>query len=58
MRLLEEVGVILKNVPGDEKRGVVVRRMAVVLDVLALLPDTEVVESGGSVEVHCGSFLF
>lgn len=34
-----------------------VRGMAVVLDVLTLLPHTEVVESRGRVETHCGSFL-
>lgn len=45
-------------VPGDEECGVVVRGMAVILDVLALLPDTEVVESRGSIEAHCGPLLF
>lgn len=35
-----------------------VRGMAVILDVLALLPHTEVVESGGSVEADSGPFLF
>lgn len=44
--------------PGDEERGVVVRGMAVVLDVLALLPDAEVVESRRSVEAHRRAFLF
>lgn len=44
--------------PGDEKCCVVVRRMVVVLDILALLPDTEVVERGGSVEAHSGPLLF
>lgn len=34
-----------------------VRGVAVILDVLALLPDTEVVESRGSIEAHCGPFL-
>lgn len=43
--------------PGDEQRRVVVRGVAVVLDVLSLLPHTEVVESRGSVEAHRGSFL-
>ena len=44
--------------PGDEECRVVVKGMAVVLDVLALLPHAEVVESRGSVEAHCGPFLF
>lgn len=35
-----------------------VRGMAVVLDVLALLPDAEVVERRRSVEAHRRSFLF
>lgn len=35
-----------------------VRGMAVILDVLALLPHTEVVESGGSIEADSGPFLF
>lgn len=35
-----------------------VRGVAVILDVLALLPNTEVVESGCCIEAHCGSFLF
>lgn len=35
-----------------------VRGMAVVLEVLALLPDTEVVERRGGIEAHSGSFLF
>lgn len=47
-----------RQIPGYEERSVVVRRMAVVLDVVALLPDTEVVQSGGSVEAHSGTFLF
>lgn len=47
-----------RGVPGDEERGVVVGRMAVVLDVLALLPDAEVVEGGGGVEAHRRPFLF
>lgn len=34
-----------------------VRGMAVVLDVLTLLPHTEVVESRGRIEAHRGSFL-
>lgn len=61
---LEKLGFAFKvrigdeRVPGDEECGVVVRGMAVILDVLALLPDTEVVEGRGSVEAHCGSFLF
>lgn len=46
------------GVPGDEERGVVVGGMAVVLDVLALLPDAEVVERGGGVEAHRRPFLF
>lgn len=46
------------GVPGDEERGVVVRGMAVVLDVLALLPDAEVVERRRSVEAHRRPFLF
>lgn len=46
-----------RGVPGDEERGVVVGGMAVVLDVLALLPDAEVVESGGGVEAHRRAFL-
>lgn len=46
------------DVPGDEECSVVVRRMAVVLDILALLPDTEVVQSRGSVEAHSRPFLF
>lgn len=50
--------VLATDVPGDEERGVVVRGMAVVLDVLALLPDAEVVKSRGSVEAHSRSFLF
>lgn len=50
--------VVATGVPGDEERGVVVGRMAVVLDVLALLPDAEVVESGGGVEAHRRPFLF
>lgn len=50
--------VLATDVPGDEERGVVVRGMAVVLDVLALLPDAEVVKSRGSVEAHIRSFLF
>lgn len=49
--------VLATDVPGDEERGVVVRGMAVVLDVLALLPDAEVVKSRGSVEAHIRSFL-
>lgn len=48
----------MRRVPGDEECCVMVRGMAVILDVLALLPDTEVVESCGSIEAHCGSFLF
>lgn len=35
-----------------------VRGVVVILDVLALLPHTEVVQSRGSVEAHGGSFLF
>lgn len=31
--------------------------ITVFLDILALLPDTEVVKRGGGVEAHCGSFL-
>lgn len=46
------------GVPGDEERGVVVGGVAVVLDVLALLPDAEVVERGGGVEAHRRPFLF
>lgn len=34
-----------------------VRGVAVILDVLALLPDTEVVKRRGSVEAHCGPLL-
>lgn len=48
---------LASDVPGDEQRGVVVGGMAVVLDILALLPDAEVVQSGGSVEAHGRSFL-
>lgn len=44
-------------VPGDEESSVMVGGVAVVLDVLALLPHTEVVESSGSAETHCGPFL-
>lgn len=44
-------------IPGDEKCCVMVRRMAVILDILALLPNAEVVESRGSIEAHCGPFL-
>lgn len=47
----------MTGVPGDEECSVMMRGMAVVLDILALLPDAEVVESCGSIEVHCGSFL-
>lgn len=36
--------------PGDENGGVVVRVVAVVQDVLALLPDAEVLQSGLGVE--------
>lgn len=43
--------------PGDEQRRVVVRGVTVILDVLSLLPHTEVVESRGSIEAHRGSFL-
>lgn len=50
--------VLATRIPGDEKRGVVVRGMAVVLDILALLPHAEVVKSCGSVEAHSRSFLF
>lgn len=50
--------VVATGVPGDEERGVVVGGMAVVLDVLALLPHAEVVESGGGVEAHRRAFLF
>lgn len=46
-----------KYVPGDEECSVMVRGMAVILDILALLPDAEVVESSGSIETHCGPFL-
>ena len=35
-----------------------VRGMAVILDVLGLLPDAEVVESGGSIKANCRPFLF
>lgn len=45
-------------VPGNEESSVMVGRMAVILDILALLPDAEVVQSGGSIEAHSGSFLF
>lgn len=45
-------------IPGDEECCVMVRGMAVILDILALLPHTEVVESGGSVEADSGPFLF
>lgn len=48
---------LASDVPGDEERGVVVGGMAVVLDILALLPDAEVVQSRGSVEAHGRSFL-
>lgn len=48
---------LASDVPGDEQRGVVVGGMAVVLDILALLPDAEVVQSRGSVEAHGRSFL-
>lgn len=41
--LLSKSGWWAKYIPGDEERGVVVRGMAVILDVLALLPDAEVV---------------
>lgn len=44
-------------VPGDKECSVIVRGMAVILDVLTLLPDAEVVESSGSIETHCGPFL-
>lgn len=47
-----------RGLPGDEERGVVVGGMAVVLDVSALLPDAEVVESGGGVEAHRRALLF
>ena len=47
-----------RYVPRDEECGVMVRGMAVVLDILTLLPDTKVVESCGSIEAHCGPFLF
>lgn len=50
--------VLATDVPGDEERGVVVRGMAVVLHILALLPDAEVVKSGGGVEAHSRAFLF
>lgn len=43
--------------PGDEQRCVVVRGVTVILDVLSLLPHTEIVESCGSIEAHRGSFL-
>lgn len=43
--------------PGDEQCCVMVRGMTVILDILCLLPHTEVVESGGSIEAHRGSFL-
>lgn len=49
---------VATGLPGDEERGVVVGGVAVVLDVLALLPDAEVVESGGGVEAHRRAFLF
>lgn len=45
-------------VPGDEESGVVMRGMAVILDILALLPRAKVVECCGSVKAHRGSFLF
>lgn len=32
--------------------------VAVILDILALLPGAEVVQSCGSIETHCRSFLF
>lgn len=43
--------------PGDEQCSVMVRGMAVVLHILALLPNAEVVEGRGSVEAHVGPFL-
>lgn len=46
------------SVPGDEEGGVMVRGVAVVLDVLLLLPGAEVVQSGGGVEAHGGAVLF
>lgn len=46
------------QIPGYEECSVVVRRMVVILDVVALLPDTEVVQSGSSIEAHSGTFLF
>lgn len=49
--------VLAADAPGDEQCCVVVRGMAVVLDVLALLPDAEVVKSRGSVKAHSRSFL-
>lgn len=53
----EGLVVLAGDVPGDEERRVVVRGMAVILDILALLPDAEVVKSRGSVEAHSRSFL-
>lgn len=45
-------------VPGDEECRVMVRGMAVILEVLGLLPHTEVVERRGGIEAHRGPFLF
>lgn len=46
-----------KHVPCDKESCVMMRRVAVILDILALLPCAEVVERRGSVEAHCGSIL-
>ncbi len=59
----EAVGSVIKRmgvqcVPSDKECCVMVRGMAVILDILTLLPDTEVVKSRGSIEAHCRSFLF
>lgn len=48
----------LCKVPGYEECGVMMRGITVFLDILVLLPDTEVVKRRGSVKAHCGSFLF
>ena len=50
-------GVRAGGSPGDEEGGVVVGRVAVVRNILGLLPHAEVVEGLGGVEVHRWALL-
>lgn len=47
-----------EHVPCNKESCVMVRGMAVILDILALLPGAEVVERCGSIKAHNRSFLF